>query len=138
MLENIFKKSEKVEVVQTRGTKPEDYYGRFTLTDVDHEIDEIQLKRKLGEVELDFANNKVRYEETGDPKFKKHMNYCRFFISRIEQRISEIKKIQGLSRDVIKYKRASPDKWKLMVSLIVERYSGVDINHINEIIDKAD
>lgn len=139
MLDKLFKRSENSKgETERKSFSPNDYYGRFTLEAIDNEVDLITLNRRHSDVKLDFDNNRVTYNDTGESKSKKNMNFCRFMLSRIEQRIAEIKKIQDLSRDIIKYKRASPDKWKLMVSLIVERYPGVDLDHINEIIDKAD
>lgn len=134
---NIFKKKDERSEGSAQNKKFQitDYYGRFTLDDIDSEIDVIKLNKLHAEVRLDYENNRVSYDETGNIKTKKQINFCRFMLARIEQRISELKKIKDLSRDIIKFKRAAPDKWKLMVAIIVERYPGVDLNHINEIID---
>lgn len=139
MLDKLFKRSENPKgATEKKNFLPNDYYGRFKLEDIDTEIDLITLNRRHAEVRLDFDNNRATYNDTGESRTRKHMNFCKFMLSRIEQRIAEIKKIQDLSRNIIKYKRASPDKWKLMVSMIIERYPGVDLQHIEEIIDNAD
>jgi len=118
MFKNFFK-SEKPQVKEEpavdKSFKINDYYGRFTLEEIDAEVDTMKLQKLQEEVRLDYKNNQATFEQNGNIKTRKHMNFCRFMLSRIEQRISEIKKVQNLSRDLIKYKRASPDKWKLIV-----------------------
>lgn len=141
MFKNFFK-SEKPQVKEEpavdKSFKINDYYGRFTLEEIDAEVDVMRLQKLQEEVRLDYKNNQATFEQNGNIKTRKHMNFCRFMLSRIEQRISEISKVQSLSRYLIKYKRASPDKWKLIVSIIVERYPGVDLQHIEEIIEKGE
>ena len=141
MFKNFFK-SEKPQVKEQpavdKSFKINDYYGRFTLEEIDAEVDLMKLRKLQEEVRLDYKNNQATFEHNGNIKTRKHMNFCRFMLSRIEQRMLEIVKIKKLSQDVIKYKRASPDKWKLMVSIIVERYPGVDLQHIDEIIEKGE
>lgn len=141
MFKNFFK-SEKPQVKEEpavdKSFKINDYYGRFTLEEIDAEVDVMRLQKLQEEVRLDYKNNQATFEQNGNIKTRKHMNFCRFMLSRIDQRISEINKVQNLSRDLIKYKRASPDKWKLMVSIILERYPGVDLQHIEQIIEKGE
>ncbi|MGJ1359479.1 hypothetical protein ACR79K_22525 [Sphingobacterium siyangense] len=141
MFKNFFKTEKpqvKEEPAVDKSFKINDYYGRFTLEEIDAEVDVMRLQKLQEEVRLDYKNNQATFEQNGNIKTRKHMNFCRFMLSRIEQRISEIRKVQSLSRDLIKYKRASPDKWKLIVSIIVERYPGVDLQHIEQIIEKGE
>lgn len=140
MLNNLFKKEapqEPKKNFDNDRSKPENYYGRFKLEDVDDCVDEIQLNKWALEVQLDLENNKVNFERTQDLKYKKHMNFCKFFLYRIKDRIAEIKKVQHISRGVTsKIRKTSPERFQIMVNAIVERYPGVDLQHIINIIDK--
>ncbi|TDQ79549.1 hypothetical protein [Sphingobacterium yanglingense] len=138
MFDKLFKKEVQEPQKHESGfKKPEDYYGRFTLDEIDNCVDDIQLKKWSHEIQLDFDNNKIRFLQCQEINYKKRMNFCKFFIYRIHERLEEIKRIKALSHNAsTRIRKSSPDRWQLMVNAIIERYPGVDLQHIINIIDK--
>lgn len=117
-------------------SRPENYYGRFTLTQVDDEVEENVLRKWLLEVKLDFDNNRIKFEESDLAKYKKQMNFCYFFRCRIEYRIKELLEIQDLNRKIIsKLNGTKTDRWRLLVEFITKRYPGVKLNEIMLLMD---
>ena len=137
---NFFKKETPKEEKETKvsfpKSRPEDYYGRFTISQVDEEIELFTLKRWLSEVRLDFDNNRAKFDDTGLTKYKKQMNFCYFFRCRIEQRILEISEIKELNRKILaKVNGNKTDRWKLLIEFITKRYPGVDLSEIMLLMD---
>lgn len=117
-------------------SRPENYYGRFTLTQVDDEVDEYVLRKWLLEVKLDFDNNKIKFEESDLAKYRKQMNFCYFFRCRIEHRIKELLENQELNRKIIsKLNGNKTDRWRLLVEFITKRYPGVKLSEIMLLMD---
>ena len=138
---NLFKKESPREKEPNGSTnfpkaRPEDYYGRFTLTQVDNEVEMYVLQRWLIEVRLDFDNNRIKYEDTGLSKYRKQMNFCYFFRCRIEQKINEIRDTQILNQKILsKFNGTKSDRWKLLVEFITKRYPGMDLSEIMLLMD---
>lgn len=117
---------------------PKNYYSRFSLDDVDNSIDVIQLKKWLAEVQLDYENNKVKMQESNDLKYKKHMNFCLFYIKRIKERMAEINLIEASNRRFIQNVNDNDDKlWQSIVQHIIELYPGINLQEIMLKIDET-
>lgn len=134
MFNNLFKKEapkEQKREITSVNSKPQDYYGRFSLEDVDRCIDDIQLNRWQSEVQLDFDNNKVRFEETQLIRYKKHMNFCKFFMHRIRERQTEIDKIEAANNRLLTRLTKTPEKkWKAIIDHIIELNPGINLQEI--------
>lgn len=138
MFKNLFKKDAPMEQETTlqssdaaNAYKIQDYFGRFTLSDIDNEIDLIKLNKTRSEVRLDYENNRLNYETTMDVKNKKHMNFCRFMLSRIDLRIGEITSIQASNSRLLQRINKTPDKrWQSITKHIVELYPGINLEEI--------
>jgi len=138
MFKNLFKKDAQVEhepsvlsLDISTEYKIQDYFGRFTLSDIDNEVDLIKLNKTRSEVRLDFENNKLNYESTLKVKCKKHMNFCRFMLSRIDQRINQISSIQASNTRLLQRISKTPDKrWEAITKHIVELYPGINLEEI--------
>ncbi|WP_433863199.1 hypothetical protein [Sphingobacterium thalpophilum] len=134
MFKNFFK-AEKPQVsvssADDKSFKINDYYGRFTLDDIDREVDSVKLEKLREEVRLDYKNNQATFEQNGNIKTKKHMNFCRFMLARIEQRIKEIERLEAANNRLITLVNKNPEKrWKAIVEHIVQLYPGINLQEI--------
>lgn len=132
MFDKLFNKStENQAPVEQKPFSITNYYGRFTLEDIDAEPEPIKLNKMLAEVQLDYQNNRVTFEETGNLKTKKHMNFCRFMIARITQRIDEIKAIESANNKLLHLIAKTPEKrWKAIVEHVAKLYPGINLEEI--------
>ncbi|MGA6117464.1 hypothetical protein [Sphingobacterium anhuiense] len=131
MFDKLFKKQEEVQSEAPKQFYINDYYGRFTLEEIDNEVEVIKLQKRLEEVRLDYRNNQANHEVKQDLRSRKQMNFCRFMIARISQRIEEIKVIESANSRILHLVAKTPEKrWKAIVEHVAKLYPGINLEEI--------
>lgn len=131
MFDKLFKKQEEVQSEAPKQFYINDYYGRFTLDEIDNEVEIIKLQKRLEEVRLDYRNNQANYEENQDLRTKKQVNFCRFMIARINQRIEEVRAIEFANNKILHLVAKTPEKrWKAIVEHVAKLYPGINLEEI--------